>query len=100
MLWPLTRSTKAPAHSWPASRRDAPHPPVREPFWKRSGLLSSRYRGAALIAGVVVVAAGVAAASVYFLLSPPGPALTIRKPTGGTISGRGINCGTLGSDCS
>ena len=29
-----------------------------------------------------------------------GELLTITKPTGGTITSRGINCGTTGSDCS
>src|SRR5262245_1441492 len=33
------------------------------------------------------------------LLEPSGQVLTVAKPTGGTLTGPGIQCGTQGSDC-
>jgi serine/threonine protein kinase len=62
----------------------------------------NRFGKGMLIAGsaaVVVALVGVASVLVLWM-SRPGPTLTVTKPEGGTISGRGINCGTGGSDCS
>jgi len=53
---------------------------------------------AAIATAVVVLVAG--AIALGFWMWRPGPLLTVSKPEGGTISGRGINCGTGGSDCS
>jgi hypothetical protein len=55
-----------------------------------------------LVAALVAVAAGVALLVMRLVGSPgvSGQLLTITKPTGGTITSRGINCGTSGSDCS
>jgi hypothetical protein len=46
--------------------------------------------------GVALLAAVLRFSGVF---GPEGQLLTITKPTGGTISGRGIRCGTNGSDC-
>jgi Divergent InlB B-repeat domain len=52
---------------------------------------------AAAAAVVVITLLGVV---VFRLFSgPAGHELTITKPTGGSILGRGVSCGTLGSDC-
>ena len=67
---------------------------------KRTGS-GSRFGKGILIAGiaaVVVALAGVATVVVLWM-SRTGPTLTVTKPEGGTISGRGIHCGTGGSDC-
>src|SRR5438309_2203844 len=41
-------------------------------------------------------------AAILFLTSclEPGESLTVTRPTGGTLSGPGIRCGTAGGDCS
>jgi hypothetical protein len=61
----------------------------------------NRYGKGVLIAGIVTVSAVIVGIAVLVgsLFWRPGPVLTITKPEGGTISGRGINCGTGGDDC-
>jgi serine/threonine protein kinase len=68
---------------------------------QQTGPLWNRYGRGVVIGGVVaaaVVVIGLAALIGMWILKP-GPMLTITKPEGGTISGRGINCGTGGGDC-
>jgi serine/threonine protein kinase len=62
----------------------------------------NRYGKGVLIGGIAVAAVaiiGLALLVASWVWRPGGPVLTITKPEGGTISGRGINCGTNGSDC-
>jgi serine/threonine protein kinase len=61
----------------------------------------NRYGKGVLIAGIVTLSAVIVGIAVLVgsLFWRPGPVLTITKPEGGTISGRGINCGTGGNDC-
>jgi hypothetical protein len=64
--------------------------------------LWAAYRWPIQIAGIAV-AVLLLLVGVYRLMGgfgPQGLKLTITKPTGGTISAKGIKCGTLGSDCS
>ena len=35
----------------------------------------------------------------FTLIPPPNRTLTVTFPTNGTITGNGISCGTLGTDC-
>jgi hypothetical protein len=57
-----------------------------------------------VIAAVALVAIGAVALTLLIQqsgwLSSDGLQLTVAKPTGGTITARGINCGTDGSECS
>ena len=63
-----------------------------------------RFGRAAQIASIVVAVAVLIGSAVgvglWLWVGQPGPMLTVTKPEGGTISGRGINCGSGGSDCS
>jgi serine/threonine protein kinase len=62
----------------------------------------NRYGKGVLIGGIAVAAVAIIGLAVLvgsWLWRPGGPVLTITKPEGGTISGRGIHCGTNGSDC-
>jgi len=53
---------------------------------------------AAAAAGLVII--GLLGVVIFQLVSgPSGYALTITRPTGGSILSRGVSCGTLGSDC-
>ncbi len=52
---------------------------------------------AAIAIGVAALVSGAVFLGLW--LWTPGPTLTVVKPTGGTISGRGINCGSGGSNC-
>ena len=58
-----------------------------------SGRLRDRRRRSCCVVGLGAVIVSVER------LVPAGRSLTITRPTGGTILGRGISCGTLGSDC-
>jgi serine/threonine protein kinase len=81
----------------PAARPAAPRRPARD-----SGAFWTSYRLAFQIAGIAV-AVILVLFGVFRLMGGFGPQrlqLTITKPTGGTISAKGIKCGTLGSDCS
>ncbi|HEY2433437.1 MAG TPA: hypothetical protein VGI12_12250 [Vicinamibacterales bacterium] len=76
-----------------------PRPAASSP--RRSGLTPGM-RGAGLAIGAVIAAglllwAGIAAVR---WLWPAGQLLTIAQPTGGTIVGPGIKCGSNGHDCS
>jgi serine/threonine protein kinase len=51
----------------------------------------------AIVAAVVTIVASVAL--LWIWLNQSGPSLTITKPEGGTLSSRGIKCGTTGNDC-
>jgi serine/threonine protein kinase len=53
---------------------------------------------AAIAAAVVALVGGAVGLGLW--MWKPGPTLTVIKPEGGTLSSRGINCGTGGSDCS
>ena len=68
---------------------------------QQTGPRWNRYGKGLLIGGIVAVSA--VTAGLAFLAASliwrPGPVLTITKPEGGTISGRGINCGTGGDNC-
>jgi hypothetical protein len=63
--------------------------------------------GAAGTRGIVVAVAAVAAAALILIagiaavrwLWPSGQTLTLTKPSGGTILGPGLECGSHGSDC-
>ena len=68
----------------------------------RGGGLTPGMRGALLAIGAVVVAALLLWAAIVMVRSlwPAGQLLTITTPTGGTITGSGIKCGSNGSDCS
>lgn len=83
--------------SAPPSRPAAPRAASARP-----GGLSPTMRGAALVVGAVAVAAillwGMVAGVRWFW--PAGQSLVVTKPTGGTIVGPGIECGTKGNDCS
>ena len=75
-----------------------------EPFWRKLYARRDQWRHqrffwpAAGAAGLVVV--GLLGVVIYQLLGgPAGHELTITKPTGGSILGRGVSCGTIGSDC-
>jgi Divergent InlB B-repeat domain len=80
--------------------------PARPATPKRSpagaGGFSPGIRGAALVIGAVAVSAlllfAVVAAARWFW--PAGQALTVTRPTSGTIVGPGIECGTKGNNCS
>jgi Divergent InlB B-repeat domain len=58
-------------------------------------------RGAALTFGGLVVASLLVAVVVLLFrwMWPSGNILTVERPTGGTVSGAGLECGTRGSDC-
>jgi hypothetical protein len=67
---------------------------------KRPG--SGAIAGVGVVLGAVVVAAlllfaGIAA---FHWLTPSGERLTLTPPTGGTLLGPGLKCGTRGTDCS
>ncbi len=68
----------------------------------RGGGLTPGMRGAALAIGAVVIAGLLLWAAIVMVRSlwPAGQLLTITTPTGGTIVGPGIKCGSNGSDCS
>lgn len=69
--------------------------PQAVPWW-------NRYGKGVLIGGIAIAAVAIIGLAVLVgsWLWRAGPVLTITKPEGGTISGRGINCGTGGNDCS
>ena len=69
--------------------------PQAVPWW-------NRYGKGVLIGGIAIAAVAIIGLAVLMgsWLWRVGPVLTITKPEGGTISGRGINCGTGGNDCS
>jgi hypothetical protein len=68
---------------------------------QQTGPRWNRYGKGVLIGGIVAVSAVIAGLAFLAasLIWRPGPVLTITKPEGGTISGRGINCGTGGDNC-
>ena len=68
---------------------------------QQTGPRWNRYGKGLLIGGIVAVSAVIAGLAFLAasLIWRPGPVLTITKPEGGTISGRGINCGTGGDNC-
>jgi len=61
-----------------------------------------RHQKPLILAGLVLAVGVVSVGAVYLARSiwSPGPVLTITPPEGGTIQGRGINCGTAGGNCS
>src|SRR5262245_37662355 len=63
----------------------------------------SHFLCARTIAKVALAVAVISGLFVLMLMQwrqPPGQMLTVTKPIGGTLSGPGVRCGTLGSDCS
>ncbi len=56
-------------------------------------------RRAAVLAGVLVPVLLLGALAAWWLTSESGYALVIEKPTGGSLLGRYISCGTIGSSC-
>lgn len=95
-----TASPKAPLPAPPVKPPPARQPSARQP--RDSRALWAAYRWPIQIAGIAV-AVLLLLVGVYRLMGgfgPQGLKLTITKPTGGTISAKGIKCGTLGSDCS
>jgi serine/threonine protein kinase len=86
----------------PAGRRPPAVPqPGRRPATRR-GPIWTRYGGAVQVIGLLTILAVLVmgVAFIVWVLTPSGHPLTITKPTGGTISGAGINCGTQGTVCS
>jgi Protein kinase domain/Divergent InlB B-repeat domain len=77
------------------------HPPGAAPSSGGSRATGGRFgKGAqiaAIVAGVAVIIAGAVLAGLW--LWPSGQVLTITRPVGGTISGNGVNCGTVASSC-
>jgi serine/threonine protein kinase len=89
--------------------KDAPLKKRYDKLWtadhtasKQPPSLWARYRWAALAVALLVLVAGLVAIVVRFGvgLRPSRQLLTITRPTGGTLTASGINCGTRGSDCS
>ena len=54
---------------------------------------------ASIVVAVIVLVGGAVGLGLWFW-QQPGPMLKVMKPEGGTISGRGISCGTGGKQCS
>jgi hypothetical protein len=119
----IQRKAAPPAPPPPPARRQAPAasggflerwkglfggsgaPPSRPAAPKaasRSAGFSPGVRGGALVVGAVAVAAllvwGLISAAHWF--SPSGQTLALTRPTGGTIIGPKLECGTKGNDCS
>jgi hypothetical protein len=71
------------------------------PSSSRSRGMTPGMRGAALVVVAVVAAALLLALGVAAVrwMWPAGQQLTLTRPTGGTIVGPGIECGTKGNDC-
>src|SRR4051812_9134471 len=68
---------------------------AQQPIW-------IRYRSAMPIVALVllIVLIGGGALLLMSWLRPSGQVLTVTKPSGGTLTGPGVRCGSLGSDCS
>lgn len=81
----------------PAKRPPARGGTARQP----GGFWTPTMRGAALTFGGLVVASLLVAVLVLLFrwMWPSGNTLTVERPTGGTITGAGLQCGTRGSDC-
>ena len=91
-----SRSTQAPPPPPPPAGggRSAPRTPAA-----RGGTSGTRgviIAVAAVAAAALLVVAGIAAVR---WLWPAGQTLTLTKPTGGTIVGPGLECGTRGTNC-
>jgi hypothetical protein len=109
-MWGLLSGGRSKRTASPSARPPAPPvkpPPPRQPSARPQARRDSQalwvaYRWPLQIAGIVV-AVLLLLVGVYRLMGgfgSQGLRLTITKPTGGTISAKGIKCGTLGSDCS
>jgi Divergent InlB B-repeat domain len=98
-LWQRLRSGGSQSA---APRRPAPTGRVGTTSDRRPGIGGPELRGALIaIAAVAVASLFVWGAIVgWRWMWPAGELLTIKKPVGGTITGHGLRCGTLGSDCS
>jgi serine/threonine protein kinase len=75
--------------------RDGGSRQARQPFWIRYGNVTPIV---ALVVLVLLIGGG--ALLLISWLRPSGQVLTVTKPSGGTLSGSGVRCGTLGGDCS
>lgn len=82
----------------PAGRREQPRTWWDLGRWRQMRA-DPRYFWPAVAVGGLVLLVGAGVIAFRLLAGPSGQALTIVKPTGGSILGRGITCGTLGSDC-
>ncbi len=68
--------------------------------WEALRPLWERYRWPMLVAASVVAVVGLVLTGVWLSGAfASGRSLTIARPTGGTLTGNGITCGTLGSNC-
>jgi List-Bact-rpt repeat protein len=85
------RAGAARAHS--AKRDDSPRKP-NEPIWMR-------YRSAAPIVALLLLILVIGGGALLLMawLRPSGQMLTVARPSGGTLTGPGIRCGTQGGDC-
>lgn len=93
----------------PAPRQATPAAPARSwrERWFGGPALVKRPRGGSL-AGIGVVLGTIAVVALLLFagiaavrwLSPSGQTLTLTPPTGGTLYGPGLKCGTRGTDCS
>jgi hypothetical protein len=77
-----------------------PRPPA--PAASRKGGISPAMRGTALVVAALVAAVLLVAFGIFAVrwMWPAGQLLTVTRPTGGTIVGPGIECGSKGKDCS
>ena len=90
-LWQrVTGAGSAPSRRKPAAARQPP-----------GGFWTPTTRGIVMVLGGLVVASlfVVGIIGVVRAIWPGGHTLTFTKPTGGTVVGGGIECGTRGSDC-
>ena len=101
----VSRSSR-PAAAPQTSAASAAHGSWRD-RWLPARSTERKSRGTAGTRGVLIAVAAVAAAALLVIAAvvavrwmwPGGQQLTLTKPTGGTILGPGLECGTHGSDC-
>jgi hypothetical protein len=102
----VTRSSRNTSHASPEAppSRPAAAGAATSASWRER---LPKGRGSAGTRGIVVAVAAVAAAALIVVIGiaavrwmwPAGQTLTLTKPTGGTILGPGLECGSHGSDC-
>jgi len=78
-----------------SATRDGGSRQAQQPIWIRYGKAAP-----IVVIALLVLLIGGAALLLISWLAPSGQMLTVTKPSGGTLSGPGIRCGTLGGDCS
>jgi hypothetical protein len=82
--------TRAPQ----SAAREAGSRQAQQPLWIRYGKVAP-----IVVIVLLVLLFGGGALLLVSLLKPSGQILTIARPTGGTLTGAGIRCGTQGTDC-